>query len=77
MKVPGYIRYKMHRIASLCSQASALMREVEKWLEAHGVDTSEEGLRCGDGCSLEELEYGIDITDLICDRLECEGFPEL
>lgn len=51
------------------------MREIEDWLEAHGVDTSENGLRCGDGCSLDELEYGFDITDQICAKLEGGALP--
>ena len=73
MKVPKYIREKMHRIAELNSMSAYLMRDVEKWLEKQGIDTSIEGdLRNGSGCSLEELEYGNDVTDLLCEHIETE-----
>lgn len=75
IKVPAYIRAKMRRVAELHRQSSALMRDIEAWLETHGVDTSEDGLRCGDGCSLEDLEYGIDITDLLCAKIEMGILP--
>lgn len=71
MKVPKYIREKMHRIAKLTAAAVEEMESVEAWLENQGFDI--ESLRDGGGCSLEELEYGFDITDLICDRIEKEG----
>lgn len=74
MKIPKHIREKMHRVARLNALADYEMRKVECWLESKGFDiTSEGGLRNGDGCSLEELEYGIDITDLLCERLETEA----
>ena len=73
MKIPGYIRYKMHRVAKLHAEATEEMEHVEAWLEAKGFDTSERGLRDGGGCSLEELEYGLDITDELCGRIESEG----
>ena len=71
MKVPNYIRKKMHRCVSLQNQAAAEMRAVEDWLEKNGFDI--DALRDGGGCSLEELEYGNDITDEFCDRIENEG----
>lgn len=68
MKIPGYIRYKMHRAAKLHSEASKLTREIDEWFESRGYATEE--LRCGDGFSLEELDYGNDVTDILCDRIE-------
>lgn len=73
MKVPKYIREKMHRCAVLNAQADAEMEAVEEWLQKRGIDT--ETLRDGSGCSLEELEYGNDITDELCDRIELEAQP--
>lgn len=71
MKVPKHIKEKMHRVARLNSLADYEMRKVECWLEKRGFDvTSDGGLRDGGGCSLEELEYGNDITDLLCERIE-------
>lgn len=71
MKIPKYIRNKMHRIAELQSQSSALMKEVEEYLEKNGYDI--ETIRDGSGDSLEELDYGNDVTEALCQRLE-EGF---
>ena len=71
MRVPKYIREKMHRIAALHQVAAADMRIVEAWLEKQGYDT--EALRSGDGYSLEELEYGNDVTDKFCASLEQAG----
>lgn len=68
MKVPKYIKNKMHRIVDLQNKACKEMCDVEKWLEEHGFDV--EKLRSGDGCSLEELEYGNDITDEFCELIE-------
>ena len=68
MKVPEYVRRKMHRLADLQSKATVLSREIDDWFMKNGFDIEE--LRCGDGCSLEELDYGNDITDEFCDRIE-------
>lgn len=38
-----------------------------------GFDTSMQGLRCGNGYSLEELDYGNDCTDELCKSME-NGF---
>lgn len=67
MKVPEYIRYKMHRVAKLHAEAGRLMNHVEAWFAAQGFDS--ELLRCGDGFSLEELDYGNDVTDEFCERI--------
>ena len=68
MVVPKYIKQKMHKIAELNQTANALMDDVEEWLKKHGIDT--EAFRSGDGHSLEELEYGNDVTDILCYRIE-------
>lgn len=69
--IPKYIRNKMHRIAKLHAEAAKDMRTVEAWLEANGYDV--DTLRDGGGYSLEELDYGNDVTDTFCARLE-DGF---
>ena len=68
MKVPKYIREKMHRIALYARMASGLDREVGLWLERHGIDV--EKLSDGGGDGYEELGYGNDITDELCARIE-------
>lgn len=74
MKVPKYIQDKMHRVAELQRQSDRLIWEIEEWLRRNGVteeDLDNGGyLRCGDGVSLEELEYGEDITELLVEKLE-------
>lgn len=74
MKVPKYIKKKMHNVARLSNLADREMQDVEEWLEKNGIDVSfENGIRDGSGCSLEELEYGNDITDELCERIEREN----
>lgn len=74
MRVPKYIQDKMHRVAELQRQSDRLIWEIEEWLRRNGVteeDLDNGGyLRCGDGVSLEELEYGEDITELLVGKLE-------
>lgn len=72
MKVPEYIRRKMHRAANLHAEASVLTRQIDEWFESRGY--SVEDLRCGDGFSLEELDYGNDVTDAFCARIESGEF---
>lgn len=72
MKVPEYIRHKMHRAAKLHAEASNLMHQVDKWFEDRGY--TPENLRCGDGFSLEELDYGNDVADLFYERIEAGEF---
>ena len=55
MKVPKYIREKMHRIALYARMASNLDREVGFWLGQHGIDV--EKLSDGGGWGYEELSY--------------------
>lgn len=73
MKIPKYIREKMHLIAKLNYKARQETNDLEEWLEKHGVDTSIYGLRRDDGCSLVELDDGNDITDELCERLQGIG----
>ena len=72
MKVPEYIRHKLHRAAKIHAEASRLTRQVDEWFESRGY--APENLRCGDGFSLEELDYGNDVTDIFCDRVESGEF---
>lgn len=68
MKIPKHIRDKMHCIADLHYKAAVMSRAVDDWLINKGFDIDE--LRCGDGYSLEELDYGNDVTDILCERIE-------
>lgn len=68
MKVPKYIREKMHRIALHARMVSDLDREVGIWLEQNGIDV--EKLSDGGGCGYEELSYGNDVTDELCAQIE-------
>lgn len=68
MKVPNYIRSKMHLCASHAKQASKYDMEIGDWLEKHGIDV--ESISNGDGSSFEELIYGNDVTDELCARIE-------
>lgn len=68
MKVPKHIRDKMHKVADLHYRAASLSADVDNWFVDHGFDIDE--LRCGDGYSLEELDYGNDVTDILCERIE-------
>lgn len=54
----------MHKIAELSRKAKELSSEVDQYFIDKGFDIEE--LRCGNGRSLEELEYGNDITDKFC-----------
>lgn len=64
MKVPKYIQARMHKAAEYAQKCSYEMRIVDAWFEDKGYDP--DILRSGDGYSLEELEYGNDITDVFC-----------
>lgn len=68
MKVSKNIQNKMHKAAKLYSQASELMKEVDAYFEDKGLDM--EILRDGSGISLEEIEYGNDVTDQFVLRIE-------
>lgn len=68
MKVPKYIREKMHRIALHARMVSDLDREVGIWVEQNGIDV--EKLSDGGGSGYEELSYGNDVTDELCAQIE-------
>lgn len=68
MKVPKYIREKMHRIALHARMVSDLDREVGIWLEQNGIDVAK--LSDGGGSGYEELSYGNDVTDELCAQIE-------
>lgn len=61
MIVSKEIQRKMHKLAKLTSQAVILDREINDYFESKGYDIDE--LRAGDGNTLDELNYGNDITD--------------
>lgn len=70
MEQSGRIEYikkiikKMHRLAKLAGETKKLSSEIDQYFIEKGFDIDE--LRCGNGRSLEELEYGNDITDTFC-----------
>lgn len=68
MRVPNYIRTKMHLCASRAAQAAKYDAEICIWLEQHDIDV--ESISTGDGFSFEELMYGNDVTDALCKRIE-------
>lgn len=68
MKVSKEIQNKMHRLAKLTRQASILDREVNEYFEDKGYNIDE--LRVGDGTTLDELNYGNDITNLFVEEFE-------
>lgn len=70
MIVPLYIKKKMHSVVKYSRASATAMQVVESWLELHGI--APESIRDGNGCSLEELEYGNDIVDSLCERIEGE-----
>ena len=68
MKIPKYIRKKMHQIALYAGLAAKLDCKVGLWLERNGIDV--EKLSDGGGGGYEELGYGNDITNELCARIE-------
>ena len=60
MRISKDIQGKMHKLAQLSSQAAMLDREINNYFESKGYDVDE--LRSGDGTTLDELDYGNDIT---------------
>lgn len=68
MRVPNYIRTKMHLCASHAAQAAKYDAEIGIWLKQHDIDV--ESISTGDGFSFEELLYGNDVTDELCKRIE-------
>ena len=62
VKVSNEIRSKMHLLADLSKTCSKLSCEINDYFESLGYDL--EDLRCGNGESLDELEYGNDVKDI-------------
>lgn len=56
MRIPKYIRQKLLLSSAYAQKISELMEEAQAWFEKQGF--SNEELRSGNGCSLEEFEYG-------------------
>lgn len=69
MKIPKYIQDKMRKAAFYSRKSQILVEEVDQYIKDNYDGTEEnsddhlEPWRCGNGISLEELEYGNDITD--------------
>lgn len=74
MKVPQTIKKKMRRMAALSAEVERLGKEVDDYFIKKGYEIEE--LRCGDGQSLEELEYGNDVTDEFCEKIESGYFAK-
>ena len=72
MKVSKEIQKKMHRLAQLTRQSAVLCAEINDYFESKGYDIDE--LRRGDGESLDELDYGNDITDAFVAKMEAGEF---
>lgn len=77
MKVSKKIQKKMHKLADLNNQAKRLSREIDEYFENKGFEI--EVLRNDNGISLDELDYGNDITEEFCNAIEngdwdyCQG----
>lgn len=68
MDIPKHIQVKMHTAAKKFKEAHALMEEIDEWIDKHVESELREAgetepWRSGNGVSLEELEYGNDVTD--------------
>lgn len=61
----------MNLTALYASKAADLNKQVSDWLEGHGVYV--DALSDGSGCGFEELMYGNNITDKLCERIEREA----
>lgn len=71
LKIPKYIREWMVLTAYYSYKASELNWKVAEWLERHGVDV--DALSDGSGYGFEELMYGLNIADELCERIEREA----
>lgn len=71
MRIPNHIRKKMNLTALYASKAADLNKQVSDWLEGQGVDV--DALSDGSGYGFEELMYGNDVTDKLCERIEREA----
>ena len=75
MKIPADIKHKMHMAANHFAKGVKIMKEVDAWFEDKGINS--EDIRSGDGFSLEEIEYGNDVTDKFCEWFENQYNNEL
>lgn len=66
--LPKYIENKLLKIAINARKNKELMDEVEEYLYQKGYNIEE--LRDGDGCSLEEFEYGNFPIEAFCEKLK-------
>lgn len=68
MRISKNIQEKMHKLAQLISQAAVLDKEINDYFESKGYDI--DGLRSGDGTTLDELNYGNDVTEIFVNDFE-------
>lgn len=68
MRISKDIQGKMHKLAKLTSQAAVLDREINDYFESKGYNIDE--LRSGDGTTLDELNYGNDVTEIFVNNFE-------
>lgn len=68
MRISKDIQGKMHKLAKPTSQAAILDREINDYFESKGYDIDE--LRSGDGTTIDELNYGNDITNTFVNDFE-------
>lgn len=68
MRISKDIQGKMHKLAQLTSQAAVLDKEINDYFESKGYDI--DGLRSGDGTTLDELNYGNDVTEIFVNHFE-------
>lgn len=68
MRISKNIQEKMHKLAQLTSQAAVLDKEINDYFESKGYDI--DGLCSGDGTTLDELNYGNDVTEIFVNDFE-------
>jgi hypothetical protein len=68
MRISKDIQRKMHKLAQLTSQAAMFDKEINDYFESKGYDIDE--LRSGDGTTIDELNYGNDITNTFVNDFE-------
>jgi hypothetical protein len=68
MRISKDIQGKMHKLAQLTSQAAVLDKEINDYFESKGYYI--DGLRSGDGTTLDELNYGNDVTEIFVNDFE-------
>lgn len=68
MNIPKRIQEKMHKTAQYAKKSRALAQEIDDYFINQGLDI--DMLRCGNGISLDELDYGNDITEAFIKEAE-------